>query len=1128
MSDSAETRADTSDTTESGRATGIDDLLDRSVEALNRGDVATAHDLAERVLATDVSNRDAAALLGVEDAPGGQLRRLSLLFCDLVGSTELSARYEPETYRTLVRRYMAVCRDVVEDRYGGHISHVAGDGMLAVFGLPVAHENDAERAVRAGLDVLRGLRTLSDGVEAAIGERLEARAAVHRGLVYLDVDDDEVYGLAANVVARLHSLAAPGSVVMSEDVRAVVGPLFDTVPEPAQRAKGIDEPLRPHRVVAERPEAPSRGRRWAAPLVNRHEPLGRLRGVWADACEGRGDRPRAAHIVGEPGMGKSRLVAVLAEEAAEVDARCVQLLGSPFHADASFHPVRALVEQRCGLGPDAPPPARLSGLRDELAVGGLPVDEVVPLLAPVLGIPPDAGYRPVEVDARRLYEAIAAAAGDYVLALLTPGPALLLVEDLHWCDAATLDVLAGVMRAERGDLAVVTTSRDGPPPGLRSVTAIPLGPLDDEDARELVGLLDPALDDVACGVVLGRGDGVPLFLEELVRGAGAPDAALPAGPVAGAVPGSAPSVSAAHAGSTVAGTAVAERVPEALYEPLVARLHATGGGLPVAAAAATIGRDVDRRVLTRVVDMSERELEDALRALLGDLILERAVDDDRRYRFRHELLRVVAYEVQPPSRRRELHGRVAEALVQGPGGADAVDWLVVANHYDAAGRPDEAITAYERAADGARHLGALAEARAHLTRAIELVPELPDDPRRRSREVGLRLRRGFLAASAEGNNSPDVVHDYERCLELALGDVESDDMFSTLIPLYGHYMVRGDLPRAQQVIEMLRAGVAAGRDHYRPDNEAGSGTIRWFAGDFPAAHDQLEGAIAGVATRLVSPDYAATYFMPFDAPGAAHAGLALARFMRGDIRGADEQARASRRRCDAIDFPMGPSTAAYAEFYACWTRIERGDLAGAAAAAAEVGDIADRYGFDFWALMAANQRTIVDALAAIDDRSGNPLGAPPPDAAILAAHAEAVDAVCATWRMLDVGLFLPFAIAVAGRLRSAAGDAAAASARYDDALDVARQRNLHFYDAEVLRLRSQLLPAGAAEDQLRAALDLARAQGAVPFELRIARDLVAHGEEDARAHLAAAVSRFDADAHFPQLDEARAALSTPA
>jgi class 3 adenylate cyclase/tetratricopeptide (TPR) repeat protein len=1093
------------------RTPSPDDLLDRAVAALNRGDVQAAHELAGEVLATDAGNRDAAALLSAEPG-GGELRRASLLFIDLVGSTSLSARLDAELYRVLLRRYKSVCREVVEGRYGGHISHISGDGLLAVFGVPTPHENDVERAVRAALDLMRDLEALSDEIEPAAGERLNARAGVHRGLVYLDIEDDDIYGLAANVVARLQALAAPGTVVISDVVHQIVGALFETVAEPAQRAKGIDEPLQPFRVVAESPDTAARGRPWVAPLSDRVDELAHLRTLWGRAREGTGGRPLVVHLVGEAGIGKSRLAAVLAEEAGADGGSCLQLLASPFHVEASFHAVRSLIEARAGAAGDAGPGERLARLEREVAEVGLAPAELIPLVAPVIGVPSGSGYRAAALEGRKLHDAIVAAAADYLIACLGSDPAVLIVEDLHWCDESTLDVLSRVVHADRGGLLLITTSRDPAPASLGGAEVIELAPLDDDAAVELVLSLDPALDDIACRAVVDRGDGMPLYLEELARGTASGTQRIVATHVtrAGApVPASVVPPSASPAGPPAT-------VPEALYEPLVARLHATGPGLRVASAAAAIGRDVDHGVLAQVVDVPAPDLEAALEALLGGLILERVLGDAERYRFRHELLRVVAYELQPPSRRRELHGRVAAALAREPEETGAVDWRLVASHHDAAGQVIEAVSAYQQAADGARRLGALVEARSLLSRAIELVPGLPETNERSSYEVGLRLRRGFLVASAEGTSSPEAVQDYERCLELTLGNSSSDEMFSTLIPLWGYYILRGDLDRAQQVAEMLRAGLA-GRDHYRPDNEAAFGTIRWFAGDFGAAHAQLEAAVEGVATRRISPDYGATYFMPFDGPASANANLALARFMRGDVHGADEQFDAGQDRCDTIEFPRGPFTAAEVQSYAAWTLIERGDLDRAATAVAAVTEVAEGHGFDFWSLVAATEQATIAGLRALD--------AEPGDTAALLAHAQALEGLCGMWKLLDVALFLPAFMATAGRLRAAAGDTDGAAARYDETLQFGRSTGIRFYEAEVLRLRAHLLASDEVSATLRAALDLARSQGAAPFELRIARDLVAHGDADALTLVAEAVTQFGPDARFPELDDARASVA---
>jgi class 3 adenylate cyclase len=1092
----------------SDRPWSIDELLDRAVAAMNRGDRAAAHQLAGAVLAADTANRDATDLLAEAESgsePGGELRRASLLFADLVGSTALSARHDPELYRQVIRRYKALCRDIIEVRYGGHISHVAGDGLFAVFGLPTPHENDAARAVLAGLDIVAELPALSADLRRVVGDRLDARVAVHKGLVFLDAGDDDVYGLAANVVARLHGLARPGTVVVSDAVHDIVGSLFETVAEPAQRVKGVEAPLRPHRVVAPRPEAPDRGRRWEAPLVDRADELAALRALWDDVRTGGGDRPRGLHLSGEAGVGKSRLAAVLVDEVLVGGGRYLQLLGSPLHAEASFHPLRALVDSRCGFGRGAATDQRLSRLRHELARVGLPADELVPLLAPVIDLTPAAGYRPAQAEGRKLRDAIADAAARYVLACLEPGPALLVVDDVHWCDQATIDVAARVLATGPADVMVVTTSRDPAPPALSGLAPLPLAPLDAEASEDLVVALDPGLDPVRRAELVERSDGVPLYLEELVRASG-----LPA-PGPGII--------------DLRDPVPAGDVPDVLYEPLVARLHASAAGVQVACAAAAIGREVDRRILGHVVDLTEAELDDALTSLLADLILERAAPDepfdgategDCRYRFHHELLREVAYGLQPITRRREMHGRVADALAAEAGETDVVDWHAVAGHYDAAGRVVDAVDAYERAADRVRRLGVLPEARGFLARAIELVATLPDSGARRSREVALRLRRGFLAVSAEGACSPDAVQDYERCLEITRPDTASDELFGTLYAMWAHYMSRGELARADQIDEMLRSALTGEREFYGPDIDAAWSAVRWFAGDFAEAQAGLRAAADSFVARGRRPNDAATWYQPTDAHSSTECLLALATFMVGDD-GAPRHFARARVIAESLEFPQGAYSAANSLSYEAWLRLEEGDLAAASRAVDQLGALADRHGFEVWDLVAATQQAEVRAAEAIRAQPG--------DRAVLAAHAGTLEQFCSLWRGLDMGLFLPSHMATTGRARAAAGDHAGALALFDEALRFAGDTRMHFYDAELLRLRAPLTGEDTCSE-LHKALALARRQGAVPFEVRIACDLRRIDPSTAGV-LAEALVRCAPGADYPELAAARALAATP-
>ncbi len=294
----------------------IGELLDRALDAANRGDIDTVHRLAGQVLAEDATNADAEELLASERLSSGELRRASLMFCDLVGSTELSGRHEPELYRALMRRYKEQCRTIIEERYDGRVVGTQGDGLLALFGIPRAHGNDVERAVRAGLDVVRAVHELSDETQREVGESLDVRVAVHRGVVYIDADEDDVYGLAVNVAARLQTLAEPGTVVVSEGVRSLTEAQFVLEPQPAHAVKGVKEPLQPYRVDGERPVALTRPLRFGTTLVGRSEELDRLTAAWHDVDASDGEPRHAVMLRGEAGIGKTRLATAVAELAA--------------------------------------------------------------------------------------------------------------------------------------------------------------------------------------------------------------------------------------------------------------------------------------------------------------------------------------------------------------------------------------------------------------------------------------------------------------------------------------------------------------------------------------------------------------------------------------------------------------------------------------------------------------------------------------------------------------------------------------------------------------------------------------------------------------------------------------------
>jgi class 3 adenylate cyclase/tetratricopeptide (TPR) repeat protein len=1055
----------------------IDDLLDRAIAAVNRGDRSTASALAEQVLAVDGANQDAEDLLAAPAVGSGELRRMTILFADVVDSTALSTRIEPETYRTVIGRYRQQVNDIV-DRYEGHVFSTKGDGLLAVFGHPKAHENDVRRAAQAGLDITRDVAGLSDRVRSRFGFDISVRVGVHRGLVYLDVAQDDVYGLGANLASRVSGLAPPGHVVVSGAIAPLVRDYFDLETRPAQAVKGVDEPVDHFLVVGERV---SPKRTPLGPLVGRDRELAHLQRSWAMAEDGALATPGVAFI-GEAGIGKSRLATAAADLAEQSGGRPLALVGSPFHTDAGLYPIRALLEHRCGFARTTEQADRVRLLEDEVRARGLEPESEVPLLAPVLGI--GDGYQPVRAEGTKLYRQIVKAIVRYLVACLGGGPGVVLAEDLQWFDPSTLDVVTSLLGAKTGRLLVVLTARDiGPLQSAAAVDVFELAPLTALQADELITALAPTLSADERAEVMRRCDGVPLYLEEVV-------------------------IKSSQQPTDEARWA---RVPDALYEPLFARLRTTDNTIRVVEAAAMIGREFDRGILRDVVDMTtESDFETAISDLEAARVFEPITKDG--WRFRHELLREVSYELAPPSVCRTLHDRVANALLAE---SESPDWHLIALHYEHAERFDEAANAHQMAAHDARRRGALQEARACLTRAIAQIERAAPNAMRDRHEMRLRLRRGFLASAAEGTASPQAAKDFERCLLLAGTELHEAELFSTLTAMWAYYLPRGDLRRALQVSESIRAQDWGDQHWYHRLNDAGFGMVAWYSGDFADARALLEESTAAVPGRDRAEESA--WFVPNEPIASMHTHLAMARFVHGDLVGAEEQLAETEHRVADLSFPQGPFSHAYMRCYETWMRIEAGQLDRAAETVSELSAQAKRHGFDFWAVIAATQQASVDALSALA------LGERDPDA--LRPHIDIMTMFVNSWRQAESKLFVTFYDGVLARLLIAAGRTVEARTRLEIALDLGLEIGVNFYRAELLRLRAQTSDdPGARHADLRAAIELARRQEASVFELRSAVDDFELQGESAKATLAEAVRRFGDGGDWPELVRARALL----
>jgi tetratricopeptide (TPR) repeat protein len=846
---------------------------------------------------------------------------------------------------------------------------------------------------------------------------------------------------------------------------------------PAARVKGVMEPITHYRVVAERAPAPKSGQ---GPLVGREDELAHLEQSWAQAQAGTLSAPGLA-FRGEPGIGKSRL-AVAAARLVEVSGSVVlELVGSPFHTDAGLHPVRTLLERRCGFGRSTDQAERLRLLDAEVRACGLDPRSIVPLLAPVLGIDAAAGYEQVAAEGRRLYELIAQAVQTYLLACIGGGAGLVVAEDVHWFDPSTSEVLRALLSSAEGRLLVVITGRPGDwlPDDLPH-KVFDLAPLTDEQTEALITALDPDLKADKRAAVAARCDGVPFYIEQVV------------------------------AGLSQTG------VPETLYEPLFARLRASPKVVPVVEAAAVIGRQIDLGLLCSVVDLRDDEVDDVIDELEDALVLEPWGTGN--WRFRHELLREVAAELAPPTVQRGLHAKVADVLSGGAFGEP--DWGLVAGHYERADRFDQAAAAYQQASNDARLRGALAEARTYLTRALTQLDHAAPGRDRDRIEMGLRLERGRLTSAVEGYQSRAAGADYERCLQLAGTDLRDEDLFATLAALADYYVTRADLRRVLHVLELLRTGLKHGRQWFIPVIEEYVGLLALLRGEFDTAGAHLETAIAGLAAADLDGTYLvdAKWFEVSQPLVYTHTHLASARFMRGDLTGAEAEFAHAALRAEQLGFPEGPYTIGYARMLEIWVRIEVGQLDRAGVLAAALSKLGERHGFDGWRVVGATWQAAVGGLGA--------LGADDVDQTALEGHIATMTTLLGYFRAAGGNLFRTAYDAVLGRLLIAAGRPAAARECLDTALALAKDTGMCFYDAELLRVRAQTHDHLAARQaDINAALELARRQGATLFQLRSALDDFALRGKPARTALADAAHSLPRNSVLPELARATALLA---
>jgi class 3 adenylate cyclase/predicted ATPase len=1025
-------------------------------------------------------------------------RQVTVMFCDIVGSTALAARMDPEDLREVIAAYHKCAAETVR-RFGGFVSQYLGDGVLVYFGYPQAHEDDAERAVRAGraliaeLAALQSCATLQTRIGIAtgvvvVGDIVDAGGSQERGII----------GETPNLAARLQGIALPNSIIIAESTRRLLGDLFVLRDLGTNDLKGVTGAVNAFGVlrdasVESRFEALRGG--GLTNLVGREEELELLLRRWVRVVSGEG---QVALLSGEAGIGKSRLTAALMERLACEPHTRLRYFCSPQHSDSALYPIISQLERAAGLAHDDNPQQKLDKLERVLAQTAASAQEGA-LFAELLSLPNDGRYPALDLVPQQRRQRTLEALDAQMEALARQNPILMIFEDAHWTDPTSLELLGRVVNriADHRILLIVTSRPEFNPPwtGLAQVSAMTINRLAKRDVDTMIEqvLGDKTLPARIRDEIVERTDGIPLFVEEVTKavlevgseGAGRQIAAIPS---------------------------LAQAVPPSLHASLMARLDRLGAAKAVAQIGSAIGREFSHALLTVVIHKSEADLNAALdRLIQSGLLFRQGIPPHATYLFKHALVQDAAYGTLLREPRRALHARVAGILEsQFP---EVVDTQpeILAHHFTQAGLGNRAIDFWRVAGQRALSRSANVEAIAHLTNALALTQSLPAGAERDERELTLQLALGPALMATRGYGAPVVEQAYARARELCRNLSSGPILFAALRGLWEHYELRARMDSASEIAsEVFNIAERSGdRSLLLIANDVVGDTSLW-AGNFAAAVAHTQRAI-----ELYDPKQDRQLAL---AHGGYDPTMACRVFGAHALWYLGYPDRALRQCQDALIFARAldhPPTLAF-ESQIALHHCLRGEAGSAEAHAQAAVDLALRHDFKFW----LGHATISHGWAvAIQGRAE---GLDEIVRGIDAYRATGAELECSVWAAM-----LADALLRHGRIEEARTVIA-------DALTKVADTGVRLHLAEMHRLHGESLvrlcaPPNEAQAAFRRAVDVAQGQGAKLLELRAAvsmarlqRDQGARNE--ARELLALVHEWFTEGIDTPDLKDAKVLL----
>ncbi|MGD8640254.1 MAG: adenylate/guanylate cyclase domain-containing protein [Gammaproteobacteria bacterium] len=1019
-------------------------------------------------------------------------RQLTVMFCDLVGSAALSEIVDPEDLREIIGEYRHTCQKVV-DRFQGHIAQYLGDGILTYFGYPQANEDDATRAVEAGLHLIRNIQHLNERLHAERGVTLSLRIGIHTGLVVIgEISGDDKRSLALgttpNVAARLQDLAETNTVLISDATYRLIHSRFQCSPIGEKQLKGFSHPFTLYQVESVADSSLPLVSETAfnqVPLIGREQESALILDRLEQARAGQG---QVVVLSGEAGIGKSRLVQLLREVATEDDIQLFECWGSPYHKNSFLHCVMTVLHNVLELDQCNSNEEKVQKLEEPLGTFGVPLEESVPLLADLLSIAlPEGRYADLQLTPQQRKQKILESLLGLVMGLGAERMVVIVLEDLHWVDPTTIELLEMLIdHVPTSNIFVLVSYRlDFTPPWTpRShITHISINRLTRKQAGHMVRWIcnNKQLPAQVFDEIINKTDGTPFFVEELTKMVlesdllkESADAYELKGPI-----------------SSLA-------IPSTLQDSLMARLDRLGAAKELAQLSATIGREFAHNILEAVTKDLYDDMDQQLSSLVfHELLYQRGFPPVASYTFRHALVHEVAYQSLLKKTRQKYHRKIAEVLATQFPEKIHENPEIMARHCNEAGDYESAARYWSRAGRLAIQRSANADATVHLTNALQALENLSDSPKKAETELQVQAALGLACMLLKGYAADEVQAAYGRAFELSRNTGKSSSTFPILCGLWEFYLVRAELDTAQDLAVQLQ-GIAAetANPGYFLEAQRTLGATAFWRGDLSSAEHYLN---RGLATNI--PDQPSDH-MPIygqDTRVATLASAACVSWLTGNPDRALEQINLAQERAGKLKHPF---SIVYATYFASIIHQLRGDTDKTLKLTQQTITLSQQYEFTFWL-----EITCMINLWAKYELTGDE------------EHIKAFGTKLAQYTKVGSRLALSYLQSLFIRMHIKGGSLAQAEIVVNQAIDELSTHPEQFFRAEIYRLKAlisakqQTLPYSETESYFLDALDFAQQQNALGLALRgtvdYCRFLHAH-DQSARAqqHLSGIMEKF--------------------